>query len=253
MNLRALIAVFLAVAAGATAVHGAELKVLSAGAFKPVLLALKPGFEQQTGHTLKIENDTAGALQKRVLAGEAFDLLFTSPASMQPLQAAGKLAAGPPVPVARVAIGVAVPRGAPLPDIGTVEAFRRLLLAARHVAYIDPASGGSSGIYLDQLFQRLDMAPQVRAKAVLVNGGLVAARLVDGSADVAIHQISEILAVPEAVLVGPLPAEIQNYTVYAAAQAPGGSQADAVKALLAALQSPGTDAILKAKGMERLP
>ncbi|GAA0744976.1 substrate-binding domain-containing protein [Ideonella azotifigens] len=257
MNPRAVIAFLVAAAACASAAHAAELKILSAGAFKPVLLALKPGFEQQTGHTLKIENDTAGALQKRVLADEAFDLLFSSPASMQPLQAAGKLASEQPTPVARVAIGVAVPRGAPLPDIGTVEAFRQLLLSARHVAYIDPASGGSSGIYLDQLFQRLAVAPQVRAKAVLVNGGLVAARLVDGSADVAIHQISEILAVPEAVLVGPLPAEIQNYTVYAAALPPAAAasaaHSEAVRALLAALQSPGTDAILAAKGMERAP
>ena len=97
---------------------------------------------------------------------------------------------------------------------------------------IGRAAGGSSGIYLDRLFEGWGIAPQVRAKAVLVPGGLVAARVVDGSADVAIHQISEILAVPDAVLVGPIPAEIQNYTVYAGAVAARTAQAAAARELL---------------------
>jgi molybdate transport system substrate-binding protein len=226
----------------------ADLKVLTAGAFKPVLVALQPAFERQTGHRLLIENDTAGALQKRITGGEAFDVVFSSPASLQPLREAGKLVNEAPVPLARVAIGVAVKRGAPLPDIGSVDAFRNLVLQARSVAYIDPASGGSSGIYLDRLFERWGIAPQVRAKAVLVPGGLVAARVVDGSADIAVHQISEILAVPDAVLVGPLPAEIQNYTVYAGAVSAVTGQASAARELLAAMRGAGD--ILKAKGME---
>lgn len=229
-------------------VAAAELKVLSAGAFKPVLVALQPAFEQQTGHKLVIENDTAGALQKRIAGGEAFDVVFTSPASLQPL--AAKLADEPPVPLARVAIGVAVKRGAPLPDISTVDAFRNVVVQAKSVAYIDPAAGGSSGIYLDRLFERWGIAPQVRAKAVLVPGGLVATRVVDGRAEVAIHQISEILAVPEAVLVGPLPAEIQNYTVYAGAVSAQSANAAAAKQLFDALRSPATAAILQAKGMQ---
>ena len=239
----------LACLAATQLVAAAELKVLSAGAFKPVLVALQPAFEQQTGHKLVIQNDTAGALQKRIAGGEAFDVVFSSPASLQPL--AAKLADQPPLPLAKVAIGVAVKRGAPLPDISTVDAFRNLLLQAKSVAYIDPAAGGSSGIYLDRLFERGGIAPQVRAKAVLVPGGLVATRVVDGQAEVAIHQISEILAVPDAVLVGPLPAEIQNYTVYAGALAANTGQAEAARALLAALQGAGVAAILKDKGMER--
>jgi molybdate transport system substrate-binding protein len=234
----------------AHAAAAAELKVLSAGAFKPVLVALQPAFERDTGHRLRIENDTAGGLQKRIAGGEVFDVVFSSPASLEPLREAGKLAAEAPVPLARVAIGVAVKRGAPVPDISNVEAFRSLLLNARSVAYIDPAAGGSSGIYLDRLFERWGIAPQVRAKAVLVPGGLVATRVVDGSADIAIHQISEILAVPDAVLVGPLPAEIQNYTVYAGALAAQTKEAAAARELLAALRGPGATQILRAKGME---
>ncbi|HEX2543414.1 MAG TPA: substrate-binding domain-containing protein, partial [Ramlibacter sp.] len=102
----------------------ADLKVLSAGAFKPVLVALQPVFEQQTGHRLVVENDTAGALQKRVVAGEAFDVVFSSPASLQAMAQAGRLANEPALPLARVAIGVAVRKGAALPDISSVDAFR---------------------------------------------------------------------------------------------------------------------------------
>jgi molybdate transport system substrate-binding protein len=249
--LRLLTACFLVLSTSLAA--AADLKVLTAGAFKPLLVALQPDFEKKTGHKLLIENDTAGALQRRIAAGEAFDVVVSSPASLKPLQEAGRIASTPPAAVARVAIGVAVRQGEPLPDISTVDAFRQLLLGAKSIAYIDPAAGGSSGIYLDQLFQRWGIAPELRAKAVLVPGGLVAAKLVDRSADVAIHQISEILAVPGAVLVGPLPAEIQNYTVYAMAASATATQGSAVQALQDALQSPAMDAILRAKGMERAP
>ena len=247
MRLLLALALACAFAAQATA---AELKVLTAGAFKSVLLAVQPAFEQRTGHRLRIENDTAGALQKRIAAGEAFDVVFSSPASLKPLREAGQVAAEEPVPLARVAIGVAVRRGAPVPDISSVEAFRSAVLHARSVAYIDPAAGGSSGIYLDRLFERWGIAPLVRAKAVLVPGGLVATRVVDGSAELGIHQISEIIAVPEAVLVGPLPAEIQNYTVYAGALAAATKEAAAARELLAALRGSGAAQILRAKGME---
>jgi molybdate transport system substrate-binding protein len=241
----------LACAAAVPAAAADELKILSAGAFKPVLVALQPTFEQETGHRLVIDNDTAGALQKRVSGGEAFDLVFSSPASLRVMSQAGRLASESPAPLARVAIGVAVRKGAPLPDIASVDAFRSLLMNARSVAYIDPAAGGSSGVYLDRLFQQWGIAPQVRAKAVLVPGGLVATRVVDGSADIAIHQISEILAVPDAVLVGPLPAEIQNYTGYGGALSATTAHAGAARQLLEALRGARAGEILKAKGMER--
>ena len=228
--------------------HAADVKVLTAGAFKPVLVAMQPAFERQTGHRLHIENDTAGALQKRIAGGESFDVVFSSPASLQAV--AAKLADEAPLPLAKVGIGVAVKQGAPLPDVSTVESFRAALLQAKSVAYIDPASGGSSGIYLDQLFERWGIAPQMRAKAVLVPGGLVAQKVVDGSAELAVHQVSEILAVPGAVLVGTIPAQVQNYTVYAGAVAAGSANAAAGRELMAALRSAQAVEVLKAKGME---
>ena len=194
-------------------------------------------------------------MQRRVLAGEAFDLLVITPAALTQLAQAGKVVDGAKIEganrrLARVAIGVAVKNGAAMPDISTVSAFQNALLAARAVAYIDPAAGGSSGIYLGQLFEKWGMAERIKAKAVLVPGGLVAERVVNGQADIAIHQISEILAVPGAMLVGPLPAEIQNYTVYAGGVSAAATDPAAARALLATLAGPAAAAVLKSKGME---
>ena len=228
----------------------ADIKVLTAGAYKPIVQALASDFEQKTGHKLVVANDTAGALERRIGQGEAFDLVVLPPAGLERLAKAGRVVAETQAPLARVAIGVAVKRGAPLPDIGTVEALQKALLAARSVAYIDPAAGGSSGIYLSQLFERWGLAGQIKSKAVLVPGGLVAERVVSGEADLALHQISEILAVPGAVLVGPIPREVQNYTVYAGAVGASAAAPDAARALLVALSGPAARDVLTDKGME---
>ena len=230
------------------AASAADIKVLTTGAFKPVVSALVADFEARTGHKVEVVNDTAGAVSRRVAAGEAFDVLVLTPGPLQDLAKAGTV--GAPVRLARVAIGVAVKQGAPAPDIGSVAAFQNTLLAARAVATIDPAAGGSSGIYLWQLFDKMGIAAQLRPKAVLVPGGLVAQRLLDGQADIAIHQISEILAVPGATLVGPLPAEIQNYTVYSGAVGAKARDAAAAQAFLGALSGPAAAQVLKHKGME---
>ena len=139
---------------------------------------------------------------------------------------------------------------APRPEISSVDAFKRALLDARSVAYIDPAAGGSSGIYLDQLFTRLGIADAIKAKAVLVPGGLVAERVANGEAEIGVHQISEILAVKGVSLVGPLPPEIQNYTVYAAGVGAMAQQPEAARSLLKILQSEDASRVLKDKGME---
>lgn len=229
-------------------VHAADIKVLTAGAYKPVLLALQPEFEQRTGHKLMIENDTAGALQKRIAGGEVFDVVVVTLGALEQLGKAGMVKPGATT-LARVAIGVAVKAGAPLPDISTVAAFQGTLLSARAVATIDPASGGSSGIYLWQWFDKIGIADRLKPKAVLVPGGLVAERVVNGQADIALHQISEILAVPGVTLVGPLPDAIQNYTVYAGALSPTVRDTQAARELLQSLSGASAEAVLKTKGM----
>jgi len=226
-----------------------NIKVLTTGAFKQVVVAMVPAFESKTGHKVEVVNDTAGAVAKRVAGGEAFDVLVLTPTALKALGTEGKVVPDSVVPLAKVAIGVAVKHGTPQPAIGSVEEFKAALLAARKVAYIDPASGGSSGIYLDGLFQKLGVADAVRAKAVLVPGGLVAERLLNDEADLAIHQISEILPVKGVVLVGPLPEAVQNYTTYAGAVAANGAHNDAAKAFLATLVGPEAAGVLNAKGM----
>ncbi|MBX9908604.1 MAG: substrate-binding domain-containing protein [Beijerinckiaceae bacterium] len=248
---RSLIPMFiLSALAALTPASAAEIRVLTAGAFKPIVLAITPEFEKQTGHKLIVDNDTAGALQRRILGGEAFDVAVVTPAVIRELADKGKIVAGTPVNLARTAVGVAVKDGAAQPDIKTVESFKAALLAAAKVAYIDPAAGGSSGIYFSKLLETMGIADAVRAKAVLVPGGLVAQRLVTGEADLAIHQISEILAVKGATLVGPLPREIQNYTTYAGGLGTGAAQPEAGKALIAFLNGDVARRVLAEKGME---
>lgn len=235
---------------GARPAPAADIKVLTTGAFKPVVTALVPEFERTSGHKVEVANDTAGALVRRIEGGEAFDLVVLTPAAIADMKGRGKLAPGTDADLARVAIGVAVKAGAPRPDIGSVDAFKRALLEAPSVAYIDPAAGGSSGIYLGRLFERLGIAEAIARKAVLVPGGLVAERVVSGQAAIAVHQISEILAVPGATLVGPLPTEIQNHTTYTGAVNAAAPQAEGARALLALLRSDAALRVLGEKGME---
>jgi molybdate transport system substrate-binding protein len=229
------------------------LKVLTAGAFKQVVLAAQPAFEQRTGHRLDVQNDTAGALARRIEAGEAFDVLFLPPEAIRPLEEKGRTAAGCARPIARVGIGVAVKRGAALPPMATVEDFQAAVRAASRVAYIDPAAGGSSGIYLDGLFRQMGLEPVVKPKAVLVQGGLVAEKLVSGEADLAIHQISEILPVAGAQLVAPLPESIQRYTTYGGTVSASTPHRAAGLALLAALSGADVRELLASKGMAAVP
>jgi molybdate transport system substrate-binding protein len=144
-----------------------------------------------------------------------------------------------------------VKEGAALPDIKTVDAFKRTLLAARSVAYIDPKAGGSSGIYFDALLDRLGIASEIRPKAKLKQGGHVADLVVSGEAEVGVHQISEIVTVKGAMLVGPLPEEIQNYTTYSAGLGTAAREVAAAKGLIDHLASPAAEPVLKARGMER--
>jgi len=232
------------------AVQAAELKVLTAGAYKQVVQALVPDFEKQTGHKVVVDNGTTGQLMKRIEGGEAFDLLIITPAAIDELTKTGKLTAGSEVKLATVVVGVAVKEGAPKPNISTVEKFKQALLAAKSVAYIDPASGGSSGIYVDNLLGKLGIADQIRPKAKLKKGGLVADLVASGEAELGIHQISEIVPVKGTTLVGPLPREIQNTTTYAVALSAMTKNKDAAEALIKTLHGPAAAAVLKAKGMD---
>jgi molybdate transport system substrate-binding protein len=237
--------------AGAQTSSAAEVKVLTAGAFKQVVLAVVPEFEKQTGHKVIVDNDTVGGLTKQIEGGAQFDVVVLTPAAIDSLTSKGKVSDGSKSVLARVGVGVMVKAGAPVPDIGSVEAFKRALINAKTVAYIDPASGGSSGIYIAGLLDRLGIADQIKPKAKLKQGGYVADLIKSGEAELGIHQISEIVPVKEVTLVGPLPAEIQNYTTYAAGVSAGTKESEAAKALIKVLSGPAAAAVLKEKGMDQ--
>src|SRR6266852_2697547 len=207
-------------AAAAPRVGAAEIKVLSAGAFKQVLLALVADFERQTGHKVVVENDTVGGLVKRIDGGATFDVAVLTPAAVNELSGKGKMVAGSRADLARVGIGVVVKEGAPKPDIGSVEAFK------------------------------LGIAAEAKPSAKLIQGGAVAEHVARAEAELGIHQISEILPVKGVTLVGPLPAEIQNYTVYAAGLGANAKASDAAKALIKTLAGPAAGEVLKSKGMQ---
>jgi molybdate transport system substrate-binding protein len=228
----------------------AELKVLTTGAMRPVVMALVPQFESQ-GHKVTVDNDTAGRLVKRIEDGEAFDVAIITPRAIDDLIAKGKFAAGSRVNLAQVGVGVVVKDGAPKPDIGNVEAFKQALLAAKSVASIDPASGGSGGIFVAGLLEKLGLADTIKPKLKLKNGGHVADLVASGEAELAVGQISELILVKGVTLVGPLPAEIQNFTIYASGVSAAAKEAEAAKAFIGLLSGPAASSVLREKGLDR--
>jgi molybdate transport system substrate-binding protein len=237
--------------AAVSSVDAAEIKVLSAGAMKAMVSELGAEFTRETGHTLALTSGTVGQLRDKVLAGEAADVVVMSDTAIDQLIGQGHLVRGSRVDIARTGIGVAVRDGAPKPDIGTPEAFKQALLSAKSITYVDPASGGTSGIYFASVLQRLGIAEAVKDKTVLrAGGGYVAELVARGEAELAVHQISEILPVKGATLVGPLPRELQKVTVYSAALPARGTATEPAKALVEFMARPAFKARLAAAGLD---
>jgi len=186
-------------------VQAEELRVLSGGAAKSFIDPLAASLP---GHTVKIEYQPMGRLTKSLAEGYPADMIVVTAEVLQVLKLQG-------TPIARVGIGVAVHENAPLPDISNAEAFKRTLLAAKSVVYIDPKTG-TSGKHVHEVLSRLGILEQMRAKTTLGQGGYVTAPVGRGEIELGIHQISEILPVKGVRLAGPLPAELQKYTVYVA-------------------------------------
>ena len=245
-------AIALALAGQAGWAVAADLKVLTTPALTEVWHELAPKFEA-TGHKLTVIYAPSGAIAKRVTDGEAADLLVSTPAGIDGLIKAGKVTDGTNTPLASSGMGVAVLKGAPKPDISTPEAFRRALLAAKAVAYTDPASGGASGAHMAKVLERLGIASEVNAKAKLGRGIPVATFVVKGEADIAIQQLPELLHVEGAEVVGPLPGDLQNVTTFAAGIPAASSNADAAKALIRFLQTPESAAVIKKHGLDPVP
>jgi molybdate transport system substrate-binding protein len=220
-------------------------------ALHPAIDALIPDFEKSSGHKLTVAYGTAGAVADRVQKEEAADVVISSVPMIDRLQAQGKVVAGDRAIIAKVGVGAFVRKGATKPDISSADAFKRSMLAARSIAYPDPAGGGASGIYVASLLERLGIAGEMRPKTKLLPPTEVLyASVASGDVEIGFNQISEILAQPTVELAGPLPSGIQNYTQFAPGIVTGSSQTDAGRALVMFLSSPTAQSILKVKGFE---
>ena len=185
------------------------------------------------------------------MAGEPIDVLVFPAPNLDDLVKQGKIVADSKVILARSGMGVAVRTGAPKPDISTPEALKRTLLAVKSIAYTNPALRSPSGVHFAKVLERLGIAEEMKAKSKLHDGTSFNAELVaKDEIEIAIQQISEIVTVQGAELVGPLPGDLQLTTVFATGIGSGAKEPAAVKEFIKFLTSPAAAAVIKAKGME---
>jgi molybdate transport system substrate-binding protein len=244
----AAIAVFLI--AQATFAFAAEIKVYSTIGVQAALEELAPKFEKATGHKLTITWGTAALLVKRVQAGESADLYVLVKQSHDTLVKENKATAGPDALFASSGMAMVVKKGAPKPDISTPDAFKQTLLKAKSIAYSNPASGGASGVYLAKLLERMGIAEEMKAKTKFPPpSGNAANLVVSGEAELAVQQEPEVMAVSGVDMVGPLPADLNNITLYTAGTGTGSQQKEAANALIKFLHTPEAAAVFKARGL----
>jgi molybdate transport system substrate-binding protein len=220
--------------------HAAEVKVLSTNALKTVIEELAPQFEKATENKVTITWGTAATLKVEIEKGAAVDLAVLTDAGVDDLIKQGKLASR--TPIARSGIGVAIHKGAPKPDLSSTDGFKKMLLSAKSIAWVET---GASGIYLKGLFEKLGITEQIKGKLKPVKAAAEA--VAKGEAEIGFTQVSEILPFPEAELGGMLPAEIQSITNFSLGVAKGSQSAEALAKFLA---TPAAAAVIKAKGLE---
>ena len=228
----------------------AEIRILSAGAVGPGLQAFAVVVKRETGHDLKIQLNTAPEIARRLAAGEVYEVLIAPPDAITQAAKENKIVVESRVPVGRVGAGVVVRSGASVPDIESVDALKRTLLAADSVVY----NTASTGIYLDKLFDKMGILEQLKPKVTRYpDGAAVMEHVSKGKgSEIGFGAITEIKAyeLKGVMLVGPLPADVQNYTRYDAAMMTGATSPDAAKAVLAQLATPAGKAAFASGGVE---
>jgi molybdate transport system substrate-binding protein len=225
----------------------AELRVLATNALRTVILERVPQFDPARGHPVSADFDSTNRILGRLFDGEAADLVIATDAAIDELVARGKVITGSRVDLASAGIGVCVRAGAHWPDVGSVADFRRALLDAKSIAY---TLTGQSGVYFAGVIERLGIASDIKAKAVVSAGGLIGEVVARGEAELGVQQISEILAVPGVELAGPLPPELQLMTLFSAGICTGTRQAETARALIRLLATPDTARLMRTKGLE---
>jgi molybdate transport system substrate-binding protein len=229
------------------AATAAEIKVLAPNAAKESVTEAISIFEKTTGHKVSISWSGTEAITKRVADGEAVDVVVNAAQIIDRQSKDGKLAAATRTDFAKSGIGVAVPSSAAKLDVSTQDALKSALLSAKTVV----VSSGTSGRHMVDVFSKLGIGEQVKAKTKQPpSGAQIADFLAAGDADIGFQQISELLHAKGINYLGPVPADLQNYTTYSAAISAGSANADVAKTLLEALRAPSTQAIVRASGMD---
>jgi molybdate transport system substrate-binding protein len=234
------------------ATQAAEINAFISTALKTVTDELLPPFERANGHTIRATYAPSGALIPRFDGGEPVDIFLTDSAAIDTLIKHGKVVA-PRVDLARTGIGIAVRKGAPKPDVSTPEALKRALLAAKTVGHAAPSGGSITAAHIQAIFQRLGIASQVTPKVKLAAGGpngRVSVLISTGEAEIGLQQVSELMSNPGIEVIGMLPAELQQITIYSAGVTTSAREAEAAKALINALTAPSTAPIYKIKGLD---
>ena len=244
----ALTSALLTAAAGGTA----EIKVVTSGAFTAAYLELVPKYERATHNKLVTEfgpsmGTTHNAIPIRLERGEEIDVVIMAAPALTALIKQGKVRADSRVDLVQSNIGMAVKAGAPKPDISTLDALKRTLLAAKSIAYSDSASG----VYLStELFPKLGIADQIKGKTRMIEADPVGGVVAQGEVEIGFQQISELRPVKGIDIVGELPPGAQRVTVFAAGIPVTSKQPEAAKALIQWLASPAAYPALKKSGLE---
>jgi molybdate transport system substrate-binding protein len=227
--------------------HADEIRVMASNAFKEAYLELVPRFEQASGHKVVTSFVGSADIMKRMKAGESTDLVILAGNSVDELIKLGKVVPGSRVDLAKSGVGVAVRAGAPKPDIGSGDALKRALLAAKSIGY----SSGPSGAYIAGLFQRMGIADEVKPKIRQTPPGVAVGDLIArGETEIGFQQVSELLPIAGIDFLGPLPPDIQQFTVFSAGIHVAAKEPVAAKALVQFLSSPASALVIRKKGME---
>jgi molybdate transport system substrate-binding protein len=243
-KLRGLVAllVWLAVVSPANA---AELKIFGSRVTKVIVGEFAAEFEKSTGFKPVVVADVAAVMKRRIEAGEPFDLAVLVDFQTDDLIKTGKLVADSRADIMSSGIGVAVKRGAPKPDIGTVEVFKQTLLKAKSITYLKE---GASTIHLRKVFDQLGITDAIKGKAVETAGEQVSEKMADGEVELGLIVIPNIMSVPGAELIGPLPAEINSIVMFTAGVSAASPNQKAARDLIKLLKSPEAKPVIKAKG-----
>ena len=224
-----------------------SLGLLSTLGVMGALQTLGPRYEREASITLAPQFGPTKELLEKIAAGAIADLAVLTAEAVDRLIAEGVMQPGSKVDLARSLVGIAVNRGARQPDIGTTEAFRQALLDATSIVY---SRAGASGIFFVDLIQRLGIADAVNAKAIVVPNGFTAERLVSGEAEIAVQQISELMTVPGVDIVGPLPTDIQQVTMFSAGIFSRSNRIGAARAFVEFLAGRAASAVFATSGLD---